>query len=195
MTLGTPSIHFSHQIPYGCSFTVGLSRWEGHSNVAGVLSSLLHARLQQYSTYYMYVCRGIKALFNVAIGSERVIFMLKSLYYPCYLVELPLVLDGPDIASYGQLLRQLLVLGCQPFYDLLQGELQLPTVVREGLKSHPANTHRVGIANINIFKHTAAVHIWSLHPTVRKAPAHFIQNIQQTVWTWTWNSIIMHRLF
>lgn len=48
---------------------------------------------------------------------------------PRYLVELSLVLHGPHVASYGQLLRQLFVLGCKPFYDLLQGELQLPAVV------------------------------------------------------------------
>lgn len=50
-----------------------------------------------------------------------------------YLVKLPLVLYGSHVASYGQLLRQLLILGCQPLYDLLQRELKLPAVVGEGL--------------------------------------------------------------
>ncbi len=44
------------------------------------------------------------------------------------------------ITTYGQLLGQLLVFSCQPFDDLLQGQLELPAVVRKGLQPYPANT-------------------------------------------------------
>lgn len=58
-----------------------------------------------------------------------------------YLVELPLLLHSLHIAPYGQLLWQLLVFGRQPFNDLLKRQLQLPTVVREGLQTRPAHRH------------------------------------------------------
>lgn len=52
-------------------------------------------------------------------------------------MSLLFLLHQEDIASQGQLCRELLILLPEPVYDLLERYLQLPTVVRKGLQTSP----------------------------------------------------------
>lgn len=57
-------------------------------------------------------------------------------------MRLLLLLHQEHIATQGQLRRQLLILLAQPVDDLLEGHLQLPTVVGERLQTSPGGEQR-----------------------------------------------------
>lgn len=62
----------------------------------------------------------------------------KRTYRMCFLF----LLHQEDIAPQGQLRRELLILLPEPVYDLLEGHLQLPTVIRKGLQPSPGRRAR-----------------------------------------------------
>lgn len=59
-----------------------------------------------------------------------------------YRMRLLFLLHQEDIAPQGQLCRELLILLPKPVYDLLEGHLQLPTVIRKGLQPSPGRRVR-----------------------------------------------------